>query len=67
MGRPEEILEVAEIVNEAAERLSIVLERSGAAKLHPAEMLREMARREFDLAAVDIATLTFGSPTNYGA
>ena len=35
MRRVEEILEIAEIVNEAAERLATVLERSGAGELYP--------------------------------
>jgi hypothetical protein len=43
MRRAEEILEIAEILDQAAERLAKVLERSGADKLHPAETLREMA------------------------
>ena len=64
MRRAEEILEIAEIVDEAAERLVSVLERSGAGELHPPEMLREMARCELDLAALDIVCLTFGSPLN---
>jgi hypothetical protein len=59
--RAEEILEVAEILDEAADRLATVLERSGADKLHPAGVLREMARYELELAAVDIAALTFGT------
>lgn len=61
MRRPEEILEIAEILDEAAAELATVLERSGADKLHPSHMLREMARYELDLAAVDIACLTFGT------
>jgi hypothetical protein len=61
MRRAEEILEIAEILGEAASRLSIVLERSGADKLHPPEVLREIARYELELAAVDIAAWTFGS------
>lgn len=67
MGRVEEILEVAEIVSETAERLATVLERSGADKLHDPESLREIARRELALAAVDIACLTFGSPMPDGS
>jgi hypothetical protein len=62
MRRAEEILEIAEIVDEAAERLATVLERSGADELHPHSVLREIARYELDLAAVDIAGLTFGKP-----
>ena len=62
MERVEEILEVAQIVNEAADRLVTVLERSGADKLHTAQMLREIARCELDFAAVNIACLVFDSP-----
>jgi hypothetical protein len=61
MRRAEEILEIAEILDEAAERLARVLERSGADRLHPPEVLREMARYELELAAVDVAILTFGT------
>jgi hypothetical protein len=61
MRRPEEILEIAEILDQAAIKLATVLERSGADKLHPPEMLREMARYELELAAADIACLTFGT------
>jgi hypothetical protein len=61
MRRAEEILEIAEILDEAADRLAIVLERSGADKLHPPEVLREIARYELELAAVDIAAWTFGT------
>jgi hypothetical protein len=61
MRRPEEILEIAEILDEAADRLATVLERSGAGKLHPPDVLREMTRYELDLAAVDVAALTFGT------
>jgi hypothetical protein len=64
MRRPEEILEIAEIVDAAAEGLATVLERSGAGELHPPQVLREIARCELDLAAFDIACLTFGSPSN---
>jgi hypothetical protein len=64
MRRAEEILEIAEIIDEAAERLATVLERSGAGQFHPPQVLREMARCELDLAALDIACLTFGSPPN---
>lgn len=62
MRRAEEILEVAEIVDEATEKLAAVFERSGAGELHPPQVLREMARYELNLAALDIACLTFGSP-----
>jgi len=61
MRRAEEILEIAEILDEAADRLARVLERSGADKLHPQDVLREMARYELELAAVDISSLTFGT------
>jgi hypothetical protein len=61
MRRPEEILEIAEILDEAADKLATVLERSGADKMHPPQTLREMARYELDLAAVDIACLAFGT------
>ena len=61
MRRAEEILEVAEILDEAANKLATVLERSGADKLHPPVALREMARYELELAAVDVASLTFGT------
>jgi hypothetical protein len=62
MRRAEEILEIAEIVDEAAERVAAVFKRSGAGELHPPQVLREMAREELTLAALDIAGLTFGSP-----
>jgi hypothetical protein len=61
MRRPEEILEIAEIVDDATEKLVAVLERSGAARLHPPQMLRDMAHAELELAAIDIACLTFGT------
>jgi hypothetical protein len=61
MRRAEEILEIAEILDEAADKLATVLERSGAHKMHPPQTLREMARYELDLAAVDIACLAFGT------
>jgi hypothetical protein len=61
MRRAEEILEVAEILDETADKLATVLERSGADKLHSPETLREMARYELELAAVDVASLTFGT------
>jgi hypothetical protein len=61
MRRAEEILEIAEVLDEAADKLATVLERSGADKLHPPQTLREMARYELDLAAVDVASLTFGT------
>lgn len=64
MRRAEEILEIAAIVDEAAERLVGVLERSGADELHPHDELHELARREIELAAVDIAGFTFGNLPN---
>ena len=67
MERVEEILEIAEIVQEAADRLVTVLERSGADELHEPDALRERARRELEFAAVDIGCLTFGSPWNDGS
>ena len=39
MRRVEEILEIAEILDETADKLASVLERSGADKLHPPETL----------------------------
>jgi hypothetical protein len=66
MRRPEEILEIAEILDEAADRLAGVLERSGADKLHPQDAVREMARYELELAAVDVAILTFGTEVRGG-
>ena len=66
MRRAEEILEIAEIVDEAADKLATVLERSGADKLHPPGTLREMARYELELAAVDVASLTFGTKIRGG-
>ena len=66
MRRPEEILEVAEILDDAADRLATVLERSGADELHPPDALREIVRYELDLAAVDIAALTFGTEMRRG-
>jgi hypothetical protein len=59
MRRAEEILEIAEVLDEAADGLAMVLERSGADELHPPDGLREMVRYELELAAVDIAALTF--------
>jgi hypothetical protein len=67
MRRPEEILEIAEIVDDAAERLAQVFERSGADKLHPPDVLREMARFELELAAADLAGFTFGTSANRGS
>jgi hypothetical protein len=67
MERIEEILEVAQIVNEAADRLVAVLQRSGADKLHAPQMLSEIARCQLDIAAVDIACLAFGSPMMDGS
>jgi hypothetical protein len=61
MRRAEEILEIAEIVDDATEKLVAVLERSGAGQLHAPEVLRDMAHAELDLAAIDIACLTFGT------
>ncbi len=61
MRRAEEILEIAEILDAAADNLATVLERSGADKLHPPKTLREMARYELELAVVDVASLTFGT------
>ncbi len=61
MRRPEEILEIAEILEVAADRLATVFERSGADELHPPEALREIAHFELELAAADVAALTFGT------
>ena len=61
MRRIEEILEIAEILDEAADRLATVLERSGADRLQPPEALRELAHRELELAAADVAAYTFGT------
>jgi hypothetical protein len=61
MRRPEEILEIDEILDEAAARLAEVLERSGAARLHPPEVLREIAHYELEIAVVDIANFIFGT------
>jgi hypothetical protein len=61
-GRIEEILEVAALLDEMTERLAELLERSGADQLHDPQTLREMTRGELDVAMVDIACLTFGSP-----
>jgi hypothetical protein len=61
--RAEEILEIDEIIDEAADRLATVLERSGADKLHPPELLREFAYCELELAVADVATWTFGTTT----
>jgi hypothetical protein len=66
MRRAEEILEIAEILGEAADRLAIVLERSGADKRHPPQVLREIAHYELELAAVDIAAWTFDSKVRRG-
>jgi hypothetical protein len=66
MGRLEEILEIAAIVGEAAERLATLLELSGADGLHP-DALREMAGRELALAAVDVARLAFGGSREHGS
>jgi hypothetical protein len=67
MERVEEILEVAQIVNEAADRLVGVLQRSRAHKLHGSQMLHEIVRGELDIAAVGIACLVFGSPMPDGS
>lgn len=67
IGRVEEILEIAAIVSEAAERLATVLELSGADELHDLDTLRDMARRELELAAADVARLAFGNPTEGGS
>jgi hypothetical protein len=64
--RIEEILEIAEILEEAADRLATVLERSGADRLHPPETLREMAHYELELAAADVAAYTFGTEIRGG-
>lgn len=66
MRRAEEILEIAEILDEAADRLAEVLERSGANESHPPDVLREIVRYELDLAAVDVAALTFGTKLREG-
>ena len=66
MRRFEEILEVAEILDEATDKLATILERSGADQLHPPETLREMVRYELDLAVVDVASLTFGTEIRGG-
>jgi hypothetical protein len=66
MRRAEEILEIAEILDEAADRLAMVFERSGADELHPPEVLREMVRFALDLATVDLAALTFGTGVRDG-
>ncbi len=66
MRRIEEILEIAEILDEAADRLATVLERSGADRLHPPEALREMAYYELELAAADVAAYTFGTEIRGG-
>jgi hypothetical protein len=63
MRRPEEILEIAEIIEVAADRLATVLERSGADELHPPQVLREIAHFELELAAADVAAWTFGTKT----
>ena len=61
-GRIEEILEVAALLDEMTEKLAALLERSGADRLHDPETLREITRCELDVAIVDVACLTFGSP-----
>ena len=67
MGRVEEILEIAAIVDEAAERLATILELSGADGLHDPDALCEMAGRELALAAVDVARLAFGGPREHSS
>jgi hypothetical protein len=67
IGRVEEILEIAAIVSEAADRLVTVIELSGADELHDPDTLRDMARRELELAAADVARLAFGNPTEGGS
>jgi hypothetical protein len=64
--RFEEILEIAEILDDAADRLATVLERSGAHWLHSPEALREMARYELELAAADVVAHTFGTEIRGG-
>jgi hypothetical protein len=61
MRRAEEILEIDEIIGQAADRLAAVLERSGADELHSPEVLREIAHYELELAAADVAAWTFGT------
>jgi hypothetical protein len=61
MRRAEEILEIDEILGEAADRLASVLERSGAGELHPPQVLREIAHYELELAAADVTAWTFGT------
>ena len=63
MRRAEEILEIEELLEEAADRLATVLERSGANELHPPQVLREIAHFELELAAADVAAWTFGTKT----
>jgi hypothetical protein len=67
IGRVEEILEIAAIASEAADRLVTVLELSGADELHDPDTLRHVARRELELAAADVARLAFGNPTEDGS
>jgi hypothetical protein len=62
MERFEEILEVDQILDDAADRIASMLVRSGADHLHPPQVLREIARYELEVAAVDIAGFTFGTP-----
>jgi hypothetical protein len=66
MGRVEEILEVADIIGEAAERLVQVLELAGAGELHDPDTLRDIARRELEFAAADVARLALGN-ADYGS
>ena len=67
IGRVEEILEIAAIVSDAADRLVTVLELSGAEDLHDRDTLRDMAGRELELAATDVAHLAFGNPAEDGS
>ena len=64
--RVEEILEINEVLDQAADGIAAALERSGADRLHPPDVLRQMARYELDLAAVDIAGITFESRPGQG-
>lgn len=61
MRRPEEILEIAELLDEAAGALTTILERSGADRRHPREALWEIARHELEFAAANVAALSFGT------
>ena len=61
MRRIEEILEIAEILDEAADRLATVLMRSGADRLLPPDSVREMTRHELELAVADVTAFVFGT------